>query len=72
MNFRHAPVVARQETQQHLSQVETGRAVEPAHDAEIDDHNRARGFDEHVSGMNIGMKEAVPEHLVEKSAGCLD
>ena len=72
MDFRHATVVAGQETEQHLSEVETGRAVEPAHDAEIDDDDRARGFDEHVSGMDIGMKEAVAEHLVKKRPGGLD
>ena len=43
-------------------------AVEPAHDAEIDDRDRAVGVDEHIAGMQIGVKEAVAEHLVEERA----
>jgi hypothetical protein len=71
MDFRHAPVVACQKTEQHLREVEAGRAVEPAHNAEINDDDRARGFDKHVSGMDIGMKEAVAEHLVKERPGGL-
>ena len=72
VDFRHAAVVAGKKAEQHIREEEAGRAVEPAHDAEIDNDDRARRVDEHVSGMEIGMKEAVAEHLVEKGAGCLD
>ncbi len=66
MHLGDAPVVAGQEADQHVREIVAGSAVEPAHDAEIDDGERTRRVDKHVPGMQVGMEEAVAEHLVEE------
>ncbi len=71
MDLGHPPVVARQKADQHVGEVIAGGAVEPAHDPKIDDDDRPRRVDEHVSRVHVGVKEAVAEHLVEKGAGGL-
>src|SRR5262249_27253352 len=65
------PVVALDESQQHVREVVAGLAVEPPHDAEIDGADIAVGIDEHVAGMLVGMEIAVAEHLVEEDRGGL-
>ncbi len=69
MDLGDPPVVARQKPDQHVGEVIAGGAVEPPHDPEIDDDDRPRGIDEHVSGVQVGVKKAVAEHLIEKGAG---
>src|SRR5215472_2633355 len=71
MHFRYPPVIAREKAQQHISKIKAGRAVEPTHDAEIDNADCSRGVDKHVSGVKIGMKKTIAEDLVEKGASCL-
>ena len=66
MHLGDAAVIAGKKPDQHVREVIAGGAVEPPHDAEIDDRERALGIDEHVSGMQIGMEETVPEDLVEE------
>ena len=71
MHLGDAAVIAGEKAEQHVREVEAGLAVEPAHDAEIDDGDRAVGVDEHVAGMQIGMEKAVAEHLVEEGSAAL-
>ena len=67
---RQARIVLLEEGQQRLAQVVMVALVEYSHDAEI--HGGVAGVlriadvHEHVSGMHVGMEEAVPEHLGEK------
>ena len=66
MHLGDTAVVAGQKADQHVGEVVAGLAVEPAHDAEIDDGERAVGIDEQIAGVHVGVEEAVAEHLVEK------
>ncbi len=70
MHLGDPPVIAGQKADQHVGQVVARRAVEPAHDPEIDDRQGALGSDKNVAGMQIGMEKAVAEHLLEKRVGC--
>ena len=69
MDFRHPAVISGEKTDQHVREVEAGVAIEPPHDAEIDDGDRAIGIDEHVSGVEIGVEKTIAEDLVEKGSG---
>ena len=71
MDVGDAHVIAGEEPEQHLGEVAPGRAIEPAHDAEVDGDEVAGGIDEQISRVQIGVKEAVAKHLVEDRAGRL-
>src|SRR5262249_55162405 len=71
VDFSHSPVIANQKADQHIGEIPPGGAVEPPHDAEIDDYDRPRGIDKHIPGMQIGVKKTVAEYLVEKGPGRL-
>ena len=71
MHHGDAAVIAGKKPDQHVREVIAGGAVEPPHDAEIDNRKRALGINEHVSGMQIGMEETVPKDLVEEGCRCV-
>ena len=54
-----------------IGEKEARVAVEPSHDAEIDDRDRAVRLDEHVAGVQVRMKKPVAKHLIEESLGRL-
>ena len=41
VHFRYPSVIAGEKAQQHIGKIKTGRAVEPTHDTEIDNADRA-------------------------------
>src|ERR1700756_316742 len=69
MDFRHPAVIAGQKTDQHIREIEAGVAIEPPHNAEIDDGDCAIGIDKHVSGVEIGVEKTVAKYLVEEGCG---
>ena len=66
MHLRRAPVVAFEERQQQLRQVEARLPVETPHDAEVDGEDVALGVGKQVAGMEVGVEKAVAEHLAQK------
>ena len=44
------------------------RYAQVSHDAEVDGHHRAVGFDEQITGVDIGVEESVSEGLLEEDA----
>jgi hypothetical protein len=69
MDLCDPTIVSGEEAEEHVCEIEAGVAVEPPHDAEINDDDRAVGVDKHVSGMKIGVEEPVAEYLVEERFG---
>ena len=61
-----APVIAVQERPQQLREMAALADAEAPHDAEIDGGNRSVLLHEKVTGVEIGVEEAVPEDLHEK------
>src|SRR5271168_2276266 len=66
MHLGDGPVVALEESNQHLGEIDARLAIDPAHDAEIDHDKAAVPVDEQVSRMHVRMKKAVAENLDEE------
>ena len=66
MHLGGAVIVAGDEAVQDLGEEAPLLRAEPAHDAEIDRHQLAVVVDEQVSGMHVGVEEAVAQRVAQE------
>ncbi len=66
MDLGGAQIIARDEAVQDLGQEATLFRAQPAHDAEIDRDEPAVMVDEQVSGMHVGVEEAVAHGVAQE------
>ena len=69
MHFRRPIVVAGDEAEQNLRQETAFLRGKPTHDAEVHGDELTRIVNEQVSGMHVGVEEAVAQGMAEE---CLD
>jgi len=67
VHFGYPAVIAGDEAQQDFGEEAPLLQPEPAHDAEIDRHQPAGLVEEQVTGMHVGMKEAVAQRVAQEA-----
>src|SRR5580658_4564462 len=59
-------IIARDEAMQDLGKKQSLLYSKPSHDAEVDGNQLALIVDEQISGMHVGVKEAVTQCVAQK------